>query len=348
MEKKGKPANKIYISKKILGQLYDLVERIAFTPAFESPFDERILNAYDLSRDMTKKARNLKKEYDAHMKRIMAQHAIKSEFEVWSTFVMDHNGANDFKFHEEIGRVSMAIKDQFRALCWEKAGGKHYEQMAPFAAAMYKVTAEEMVKAVQKHNKLQGASLRQESRRRQMTVDTMPLMSFPWLFQDVLGKIARLNTSTSGEANITMNLIDDFPTTQVSMRPMVPKAIRANINAMEVKDDLKTAQGITHRGDLLELQFGDSQPRLGDHQAMMSPASKVRGEAEVNNIDAQQSSALDPNRGNGEHRQKENEQETFNILNDSSESNDESDEEIVELDERIASLHVRVDKLNGE
>jgi hypothetical protein len=43
------------------------------------------------------------------MYRIMAQHDIKSEFEVWSTFVMHHGGANDYKFHEENGGIAHTI-----------------------------------------------------------------------------------------------------------------------------------------------------------------------------------------------------------------------------------------------
>ena len=101
-----KRSDQIYHSDKVLGQLFDQVERAGFEPAYTAPFDKRILDAFELDSPALEDAAALKKEYDSQVQRIMAQHAIKSEFEVWSTFVMEHNNGNDFKFHEEIGRVS--------------------------------------------------------------------------------------------------------------------------------------------------------------------------------------------------------------------------------------------------
>ena len=240
MEKKNK--NKEYHSKKVLGKLYDRVERVAFVPVFTTNFDEHILKAFEHEEDVLSQARHLKRGYDDHMRRIMAQHAIKTEYEVWSTFAMSHNGASEYKFGEEIGRISSALKDQFRDICYQKAGGKTYEELAPFVAAMYKVTAEEMTRAIKEHEE---ASI-------SMTAESMPFMTFPWLFQDVLGKIAKLNAFGPGQADPSSNMDDG---TQLA-REAAPGAILRTARAPVVtnpEDDLRTAQGITHRGDTLEL-----------------------------------------------------------------------------------------------
>ncbi|KAL8929703.1 MAG: hypothetical protein Q9172_000260 [Xanthocarpia lactea] len=181
MEKKNRPRESIYHSRKVLGQLFDQVERVDFMPIYDAPFDKRVLRAYKLEGKTLEDAMVVKRQYDAAVRRIMAQHAIGTEFEVWSTFVMSHSKAsNDYKFHEEIGRIAMALKDRFRALCYEKAGGSNFEVLGPFVAAMYTITADEIGQAV--------AEAR--ARKANLTADKMPMMSFPWLFQSVLGKIA--------------------------------------------------------------------------------------------------------------------------------------------------------------
>ncbi|KAI4091700.1 MAG: hypothetical protein LQ344_003940 [Seirophora lacunosa] len=178
MEKENRP---LYQSKKVLGQLYDQVERVDFVPVFDTPFDDRILRAYQVDRKTLDEAAVLKRQYDTATRRIMAQYAIKTEFEVWSTFVMHHSKANnDYKFHEEIGRISIALKDRFRQECYKKIGSKEFEKLGPFVVAMYTVTADEVGQAVHEV-KEKGAD---------MTADKMPMMSFPWLFKEVLGRIA--------------------------------------------------------------------------------------------------------------------------------------------------------------
>lgn len=186
MEKKHLPQENVYRSRKVLGQLFDQVELVDFVPVYDAPFDKRILNAYKIESAMWEDAAVVKRQYDAAVRRIMAQHAIGTEFEVWSTFVMSHSKAsNNYKFHEEIGRISAALKDRFRALCYEKAGGSKFETLGPFAVAMYTVTADEISQAM--------AEAR--ARKANMTTDKMPMMSFPWLFQSVLGKVANGTTA---------------------------------------------------------------------------------------------------------------------------------------------------------
>ena len=346
MEKKGKPPSKLYTSKKILGQLYDLVQRVAFVPAFDCPFDGRILKAYDLSEDMLKEAWNLKQQYDAHMKRIMAQHAIKNEFEVWSTFVIEHNSSNDFKFHEEIGRISTALKDQFRSLCWEKAGGKRYDQIGPFVAAMYKVTAEEMAIANQEGRALHEVNGREQTRR-QARVETMPLMSFPWLFQDVLGKIAKLNALGPGQGDESC-LIDSPPVPRIQTQPMVAKAFRISHAPLNVTDDLKTAQGITHRGDLLELQFGDSAQQKMDNDPLMgSRAIETKREDKMHEIGKDHASTLDLSKRDKEPEESQKDQNNEEELRDDTDSEGE-DVEIMQFAERDDLIHTKLASLNED
>ena len=255
MEKVGKKQHQIYTSKKVLGQLYDQVERVDFVPAFTAPFDTRILQAYTLDENILRIAREIKEEYDAHMRRIMAQQEIKTEFEVWSTFVLQHSStSNPFKYHEQIGEISMALKDQFRLICHEYAGGKDYKHIGPFAAAMYEVTAREVTQAVKEHHRVQTLG----GQPREMTSSNMPLMSFPWLFQDVLGKIAKSNASEAFDTLSIRGEIDSEVTAPLDgVKAPQPKWGRVDARRLDSDDCLKTSQGTTHPGELLEL-FGQS------------------------------------------------------------------------------------------
>lgn len=281
MEKKNKRDDQIYVSHKILGKLYDQVERVDFVPAFMAPFDVRILRAFEHKKEMLDDAIEIKEEYDAAIRRIMSQHDIKTEFEVWSTFVMDHSDIyNKFKFHERIGNVSLAVKEQFRGFCQKKAGGKDFEHLGPFVAAMYKVTSSEMEKAVQQCSQTRLENGRQVPIR-EMKPSSMPLMSFPWLFQDVLGKLANIRTPR-------INTIGRSPIIKMEQRgtekPIQISAFlkQTSMSAEHDVDDLQTAQGITHRGELLTLRFdhshGQQKPEEADSGAQQpnSPGAQKR------------------------------------------------------------------------
>ncbi len=247
MEKIHKPKEQIYVSHKVLGKLYDQVERVDFIPAFSNPFDKRIIWAYKLDIQTLKDAAVLKQKYDAAMRRIMAQHDIKTEFEVWSTFVLHHsNQSKDYKFHEEIGQLSSALKDQYRMECYRKAGSKDFETMGPFVAAMYAVTSSEMAEALEKCRQVKLVS-GVEERARKMVPESMPLMSFPWLFHDILGKIANGNNSLSHENT------DAATSMQRALKHTPPKKFRADHGMLDEEDTLETAEGVTHRGEVLEL-----------------------------------------------------------------------------------------------
>lgn len=278
MEKIYQPKSKTYTSRKILGQLYDQVERIDFVPAFNAPFDKRILNAYELPPNILQDAVTLKRQYDTAMNRIMAQHEIRTEFEVWSTFVLHHsNDSKDYKFHEIIGELSTALKDQFREACYKKAGGKDFEHIGPFVAAMYRVTSEEMVQSLEECHKVTLIN-GEESRGRKMVPENMPLMSFPWLFQGVLGKIAN--------GVLLVQDTDQKTQEQKEIKRTSPKDGRIKTAIAEEEDVLETAEGFTHRGEILEL-FEDNlidyepdvegvAPRLNLSSDSLNPAGLAK------------------------------------------------------------------------
>ncbi|KAL4922233.1 RNA dependent RNA polymerase-domain-containing protein [Aspergillus aurantiobrunneus] len=184
---KNKPEHCRYHSEKVLGQLYDAVERIDFVPNLEINFDKRILDSQvEVPDDLHEFARELKDEYDTAIRRIMAQHEIKTEFEVWSTFVLSHsNMSKDYKFHEDMGAISSALLEDFRNRAYEKVEGRTFEALYPLAVAMYRITHKDMAAALEKH--------RAENLFNSMPapkIEQLPLISFPWIFPKVLGQIA--------------------------------------------------------------------------------------------------------------------------------------------------------------
>jgi RNA-dependent RNA polymerase len=193
-ELKNKAKKHIYYSNKVIGKLYNMVQRIDFIPAWDLPPDKRILEAYQLDEEILEAARALKSEYDAAIGRLMARFGVKSDFEVFTTFALEHSeDFGDYKFAETIGEAVGATKDHFRNLCYEKAGTtaeeRDPEKIARFAAAMYTATAQELTVAANecKKSKLKGG---QWIPLKQPTLENMPFMSFPWLFEAELGRIA--------------------------------------------------------------------------------------------------------------------------------------------------------------
>ncbi|KAK3363573.1 RNA dependent RNA polymerase-domain-containing protein [Lasiosphaeria hispida] len=182
-----------YNSTTALGQLYDMVKKEVFdvNEGYKLPFDSRVLKRYHLSNDLLKKTRRIKCQYDIAMRRVMGQLEIGTEFEVWTTFVLSKpRTGSSYKLQEKVGQESYTLKKQFRDLCIQEAGGsREIETFRPFVAAMYQVTWEEVQIALyesrQPHIRPNGnVGLRRISAR------SMPLISFPWLFDSVLGDIA--------------------------------------------------------------------------------------------------------------------------------------------------------------
>ena len=97
----------------MLGGPDDQVELVDFRPMY-GPFDDRILHAFQLGDAILEKARDIKDLYDSSLKRLMAKHAIKTEFEAWSVFVLSHNlESRDYTFAEEFGKTISVCVPQF-------------------------------------------------------------------------------------------------------------------------------------------------------------------------------------------------------------------------------------------
>lgn len=253
MEKTHKPLSKQYHSSKILGQLYDKVESVHFVPQYKEPFDKRILRAFQLDNAVLKAARQVKTKYDIAMRRILAQQDIKSEFEVWSTFILSKpKVGSDYKLQEEMAVITGALKDRFRLVCIEAAGGKDFSILGPFVAAMYKVTKEELDIALAECEAKRVVN-GMEVPKRQMRPDTMPLISFPWLFEKELGRIATGIEATDDFEKIGFNTFSiNKPQPTASRRPTeLPK---------QEEDFVKQEDGIViHRGEVLDLFQDDDE-----------------------------------------------------------------------------------------
>ncbi|KJX96085.1 hypothetical protein TI39_contig838g00002 [Zymoseptoria brevis] len=265
----AEPRGQSYISRKVLGQLYDEVKLDNFQPAWELPFDARILTADTPTPELIADATEVKAEYDETMRRIMKQYGITNEFEVFTTFVQSHhNDINDYKFYEKIGEVSMNLRDQFKEICYTKAGTdsvqREWSKLKPFLIAMYTVTADQVTAVVAFSHETVERGGRQVPKM-SLTFDTVPLMSFPWIFASELGRIA------NGRDDPAYHHIGATP------RPTLPKkagkgkqALADLIGGGEVLPDLphiKVEDRVLGRGQVLDLYHGD-QPRAPVDGAM--------------------------------------------------------------------------------
>lgn len=251
MEKKHKSQDAVYHSEKILGQLYDRVERVSFVPQWQKPFDKRILNAYRLDDALLKSARQIKRKYDTAMRRIMAQQEIRTEFEVWSTFVLSRpRVGSDYKLQEVVAGISGTLKDQFRRACIERAGSKEFSVLGPFVAAMYRVTKEELDIALAecRLTKFVGGW---EVPKRKMEPESMPIISFPWLFEKELGRIATGIDTTYD--------LDDFGLISFLSKNNTSHARERQARGeVDIEDYIQQEDGvIVHRGEELVLFSSD-------------------------------------------------------------------------------------------
>lgn len=256
----------VYRSIKIVGQLFDRVVLVDFKPQYEMPFDPRVLNAYHDDKEILKKARQLKTQYDSAVLRIMAQYGIEAEFEIWTSFLMGKpTGFNEYQGERQIAQISDALKDKFRTACIEAAGGSDFKNLGPFVAAMYKVTSEEMEFALKECKMFKTVGGIQVSKR-EMVPKSMPLISFPWLFPDKLGRIA-----TNSESYDLLGL--EGPTQQKKHRPK--KTAAGGVVEEEPEDIIQTADGVVHRGELLDLfnevEYSDDEQEKDEPMPEPSP-----------------------------------------------------------------------------
>jgi RNA-dependent RNA polymerase len=231
-----KDKGRSYTSKKILGQMYDEVGRVPFEPAWDLPFDERILEAFVLDSRILALAREVKCEYDEAIRRLMTQHGVKTEFEIWTAFIMEHNHeSRDFKIAEELGETVAALKQQFMDTCYEKAGTsatvRDWGKMRLFVAAMYTVTAHEVTQANRQCESRHLAAGRWVPDR-ERTPECMPLMSFPWLFRRELGDIAMRRNRFEAIQTPTADTIGSF----IPLAPATPSTSTLPISMSQVPD----------------------------------------------------------------------------------------------------------------
>lgn len=197
-------AKKVYRSVRPLGRIYSQVSLEEFTPAYEMPFDHRILTCFQLSTEELENAKKLKAKYDVAMRRLMGQHERPiSEFEVWSTFVLSKpRVGTDYKLQETIGREIRDLKTRFRKICGETGegtpqgsvvfsySGVDLQKLDRFVATMYTVTYDEVQTALRDRSlprvSAEGARIGDE----QDGDFLMPLISFPWLFHKELARVA--------------------------------------------------------------------------------------------------------------------------------------------------------------
>lgn len=188
MEKK-----QTYKSNHALGAIYDRVikQSIEFRPDWENAFDKRILTRFQLDTAMLKSARQIKGQYDAAVRRILLHHNLDTEFELYTSWAMSKPAVgSDYKRQEELGREFDAIKDRFRALCFEAAGGRDENKIDTFVAAMYKITEQQVAIALFEHRRGATNDASNLIPARKLETKSMPLISFPWIFPWVMIRVA--------------------------------------------------------------------------------------------------------------------------------------------------------------
>ncbi|RDA82891.1 hypothetical protein CP532_4354 [Ophiocordyceps camponoti-leonardi (nom. inval.)] len=183
-----------YHSNKALGVVYDKVvkQAVKFCPDWEHAFDKRVLLKFELDDDTLSKARSLKAEYDVCVRRILMQHAVATEFELFTTWAMSAPPVGtDYKRQEQLGWEFDTLRTRFREQCYEAAGGSDAKRLDRFVAAMYCVTEQEMKAALTRHDDSEDDGWEEnEPGKSQPEPKSMPLISFPWIFYRVMIRIA--------------------------------------------------------------------------------------------------------------------------------------------------------------
>ncbi|KAF7533048.1 hypothetical protein G7054_g7411 [Neopestalotiopsis clavispora] len=262
-----------YHSGKILGKLYDLVAKVDFSPDLEASFDSRILRRYKLSEDLLTRARGIKTQYDIAMHRIMTQREIKTEFEVCTAFVLGKNrfGSN-YKIQEDMGPVITSLRDRFIQACVEQAGAedaatseRDHKVLNEFVAAMYVVTWEEVQIAIQEWHDTRIVAGTVVPKRSQAQ---RPLISFPWLFERELGRMAIDSPSDNMELEIL---------------PPVPKIVEAHdVKEAEqcIAASLKDGR-LYHRGSEVFTSAMDDDDEINTPDRSLSSSPSRTGRSSV-------------------------------------------------------------------
>ena len=264
-------AKRSYHSTTALGKLYDMVKQETFdmNANYKLPFDNRILKhtkCRALRDETLTKARRIKSQYDTAMRRVMAQLEIGTEFEVWTSFVLSKpRVGSDYKLQENVGRESSALKLRFKEQCKIAAGS----DLLSFVAAMYRVTCEEvriaLHEAQQPHIKPDGSV-----GTRKISPKTMPLVSFPWLFWDKLGELARTGAILQrklDDGSEDMDLLSDVPLVSHRRRGRTSSADYMDEGGNALPPYTQTSDGrVFHYGEILNLfsHEDEDEDRMSD------------------------------------------------------------------------------------
>jgi RNA-dependent RNA polymerase len=151
-----------------------------------------------------------------------------------------------------MGRISEGLKDQFRLKCIELAGGKYFSVLGPFVAGMYKVTKEELDIALAECREKKTDRYGREVPKRLMVPKSMPLISFPWLFERELARIATGIEAEDGLEGLGMQPLQ----LKSDIHPSRKRA--AGGATVDMDDYIQQEDGkIIHRGEELDLFRGD-------------------------------------------------------------------------------------------
>lgn len=300
--------SKNYRSHRPVGRIYDRVNVEKFAPAFDLPFDDRILKRFKLTGNELSKAKDVKTKYDTAMRRLMGQHDCPvSEFEIWSTFVLSKpRVGTDYKLAEQVGRDVSSLKDRFRIVCGEAIRGVEHKaavfsyndidlsELDRFVAAMYVVTHNEVQDALKARQvpilDEEGRKMSQDQDEDQDEDSPMPLISFPWLFPKELSRIANgavpvtwsrktkqpdrtdgkdLSPKSSAKTADSLDTKLSEQQTVISQKEDVSLATGYN-DGVVGEDYVRTASGqIIHRGEDLQL-FTDQDDAVKDSHISIS------------------------------------------------------------------------------
>lgn len=178
------PRKREYKSTSACGQLFDRVDLVAFVPRVDNPFDRRVLTFYtDLPNNLLLQAKKIKGAYDSAIDRIMNQYEIQTEFEVCTSFILQHSRiVGAYELHTNVADLYEQVKQQYTQEIITLVGGSEQPKLWPFVCAMYQVTADAVASAV---------TAQLNAGYEEVDQQLLPKISYPWLFSRELGKIAR-------------------------------------------------------------------------------------------------------------------------------------------------------------
>ena len=260
-----RPHRRSHHSKRVLGKLYDAVRRVDFEPAWDLPFDDRVLSACDPDEEALGFARELKPQYDEAVRRIMSKYSIGSEFEVWTTFALDFaRDLNGYKFAEKLGEEVAGLKQLYRTMYFDKITPDGTDVPDPariqaLVVAAYAVTNHELRAALAEtqQTKLQGGT---PVPVRPKTPAAMPFISFPWLFTlELRGIVTRRRDPAAAEVAPLWQPLLPRKKPVVVAAPR-PSALPADVAPPPLPDlpEIQTADGPVRTGEVLDLYHKDN------------------------------------------------------------------------------------------